>query len=163
MFKAAKLAALFFCQPSGGPAAQGGGTSKKTRADGYALGEATIDELVLHWQDWSPTEDNVPKSALNTRPFKLPLNLVAFPAVQDGSGGGAIHSNYSVTFNDCSKRGDAYTYCFPWQDDHHVSPRGRPFCPGVPPRGERLRLPNEAVQNDQHMRPAVDELKKAAP
>eukprot|EP00959_Pyramimonas_sp_CCMP1952_P399759 8376271-Pyramimonas_sp.AAC.1 len=83
VFKAAKLAALFFCQPSGGPAAQGGGTSEKTRAersDGYTLEEATIDELVMHWQDWSPTEDNVPKSVLNTRPFKVALNPVEFPA-----------------------------------------------------------------------------------
>eukprot|EP00959_Pyramimonas_sp_CCMP1952_P172129 3596633-Pyramimonas_sp.AAC.1 len=46
MFKAAKLAALFFCQPSGGPAVRGGGPSKETRADGYTVEEATIDELV---------------------------------------------------------------------------------------------------------------------
>eukprot|EP00959_Pyramimonas_sp_CCMP1952_P284261 5942134-Pyramimonas_sp.AAC.1 len=33
----------------------------------------------------------------------------------------------------------------------------------MPPRGKRLRLSNEGVQNDEHMRPAVDELKKAVP
>eukprot|EP00959_Pyramimonas_sp_CCMP1952_P241137 5039601-Pyramimonas_sp.AAC.1 len=58
--------------------------------------EATIDELVMHWQGWSPTENNVPKSVLNTRPFAKPLDPILFPAVQDGSGDGAIHSNYSA-------------------------------------------------------------------
>eukprot|EP00959_Pyramimonas_sp_CCMP1952_P240230 5020004-Pyramimonas_sp.AAC.1 len=33
----------------------------------------------------------------------------------------------------------------------------------MPPRGKRLRLSTEGVQNDEHMRTAVDELKKAAP
>eukprot|EP00959_Pyramimonas_sp_CCMP1952_P096422 2015715-Pyramimonas_sp.AAC.1 len=31
------------------------------------------------------------------------------------------------------------------------------------PRGGRFRFPSEGVQNDQYMRPAVDELKEAAP
>eukprot|EP00959_Pyramimonas_sp_CCMP1952_P017796 377671-Pyramimonas_sp.AAC.1 len=70
MTKAAKLAASFFCQPSGGPAVQGGGTPKTKRADGYTLQEATIDELVMYWQDWILTEGDVPKSVLNTRPFE---------------------------------------------------------------------------------------------
>eukprot|EP00959_Pyramimonas_sp_CCMP1952_P011643 244529-Pyramimonas_sp.AAC.1 len=95
MFMAAKFAALFFCHTPGGPAVQGGGTSKKTRAAGQTLEEATIDELVMYWQDWSPTEDNVLKSVINTRPFKVAMSPVEFPAVQDGSGGGATHSNYS--------------------------------------------------------------------
>eukprot|EP00959_Pyramimonas_sp_CCMP1952_P380145 7963944-Pyramimonas_sp.AAC.1 len=55
-----------------------------------------FNELVMHWQDWSLTENNVPKSVLNTRPFETPLDPVRFPAVQDGSGGGAIHSNSSL-------------------------------------------------------------------
>eukprot|EP00959_Pyramimonas_sp_CCMP1952_P330140 6912335-Pyramimonas_sp.AAC.1 len=33
----------------------------------------------------------------------------------------------------------------------------------MPPRGKRLRLSTEGVQNDEHTRAAVDELKKAAP
>eukprot|EP00959_Pyramimonas_sp_CCMP1952_P170652 3566266-Pyramimonas_sp.AAC.1 len=61
----------------------------------------------MRWQDWSPTEGNVPKSMLNTRPFKVSLSPVEFPAVQDGSGGGAIHTNYSDAFIDFLKRGNA--------------------------------------------------------
>eukprot|EP00959_Pyramimonas_sp_CCMP1952_P085843 1795606-Pyramimonas_sp.AAC.1 len=60
MFKAAKLAVLFFCQRSGGPAAQGGSPSTKKRADGYTAEEATFKELEMYRQDWSPTENNVP-------------------------------------------------------------------------------------------------------
>eukprot|EP00959_Pyramimonas_sp_CCMP1952_P423864 8878737-Pyramimonas_sp.AAC.1 len=60
MFKTAKLAALFFCQPSGGSAVQGGSVTWATRADGYAAQEATVNELVMYWQDWSPVEGNVP-------------------------------------------------------------------------------------------------------
>eukprot|EP00959_Pyramimonas_sp_CCMP1952_P349168 7315804-Pyramimonas_sp.AAC.1 len=60
MLQAAELAALFFCQPSGGPAVQEGKPSAKKRADGHAAEEATFKELVMHWQDWSPTENNVP-------------------------------------------------------------------------------------------------------
>eukprot|EP00959_Pyramimonas_sp_CCMP1952_P354651 7429080-Pyramimonas_sp.AAC.1 len=59
-FKAAKLAALFFCQPSGGAPVQGGSITKTKRVDGYTSQEATISELVMYWQDWSPTEGNVP-------------------------------------------------------------------------------------------------------
>eukprot|EP00959_Pyramimonas_sp_CCMP1952_P320239 6701678-Pyramimonas_sp.AAC.1 len=62
MFKAAKLAALFLCQLSGGPAVQEGNPSPSKRADGYTAEEASLKELVLHWRDWSPTENNVPKS-----------------------------------------------------------------------------------------------------
>eukprot|EP00959_Pyramimonas_sp_CCMP1952_P217668 4552407-Pyramimonas_sp.AAC.1 len=60
MFKTAKLAALFFCQPSGGSAVQGISITRATRADGYTAQEATVDELVMYWQDWSPVEGNVP-------------------------------------------------------------------------------------------------------
>eukprot|EP00959_Pyramimonas_sp_CCMP1952_P343966 7204560-Pyramimonas_sp.AAC.1 len=67
----------------------------------------------------------------------------AFPAAQDGSGGGAIHSYYSDAFIDFLKRGNAYTDFFPWQDDHYFLPRGPHFCPGMPPRGKRLRLATE--------------------
>eukprot|EP00959_Pyramimonas_sp_CCMP1952_P025025 525130-Pyramimonas_sp.AAC.1 len=162
MFKAAKLAALFFCQPSGGPAVQGGNPSTKKRADGYTMEEATIDELVMHWPDKSPTENNVPKSVLNTRPFAKPLNPIRFPAVQDGSGGGATRSNYSVAFIEFLKRGSAHADFFPRQENHYLLSRCQPFCPGMPPKGKRLRLPDEGVQNHQHMRPAVEELKKAA-
>eukprot|EP00959_Pyramimonas_sp_CCMP1952_P069935 1460197-Pyramimonas_sp.AAC.1 len=44
IFKAAKLAALLFCQPSGGPAVQGGSPSAKKRADGHTAEEATFKE-----------------------------------------------------------------------------------------------------------------------
>eukprot|EP00959_Pyramimonas_sp_CCMP1952_P046722 975958-Pyramimonas_sp.AAC.1 len=70
VFMTAKLAALFFCQPSGGPAVQGGGITQTKRADGYTLQEAAVNEPVMHWQDWGPTEGNVPKSVLKTRPFE---------------------------------------------------------------------------------------------
>eukprot|EP00959_Pyramimonas_sp_CCMP1952_P063323 1323515-Pyramimonas_sp.AAC.1 len=33
----------------------------------------------------------------------------------------------------------------------------------MPPKGETPSIVNEGVQHDEHMRPAVDELKKAAP
>eukprot|EP00959_Pyramimonas_sp_CCMP1952_P434126 9090843-Pyramimonas_sp.AAC.1 len=97
----------------------------------------------MYWQDWSPTEGYVPKSVLNTRPFEVALKTVEFPAVRDGSGGGAIHSYCSDAFIDFLKRGNAYTDFFPWQDDHYFLPRGRLFCPGMPPRGKRLRLSTE--------------------
>eukprot|EP00959_Pyramimonas_sp_CCMP1952_P225397 4713808-Pyramimonas_sp.AAC.1 len=83
MFKAAKLAALLFCQPADGAAVQEGSATKTKRADGYTSPEATINELVMRWQDWSPTEGNVPKSVLNARPFETALGPGAFPAVQD--------------------------------------------------------------------------------
>eukprot|EP00959_Pyramimonas_sp_CCMP1952_P297464 6223106-Pyramimonas_sp.AAC.2 len=83
MLKAAKLAALFFCRPPGGAAVQGGIITRAKRADEYTSQEATISELVMYWQDWSPTEGNVPKSVLNTRPFETALGPNAFPAVQD--------------------------------------------------------------------------------
>eukprot|EP00959_Pyramimonas_sp_CCMP1952_P237114 4955741-Pyramimonas_sp.AAC.1 len=34
----------------------------------------------------------------------------------------------------------ACTDFFPCQDDHYFLPRGPNFCPGVPPKGQRLRL-----------------------
>eukprot|EP00959_Pyramimonas_sp_CCMP1952_P019960 421574-Pyramimonas_sp.AAC.1 len=57
----------------------------------------------------------------------------------------------------------AYAGFFPRQDDHYFFPRGPNLCPGMPPEGKRLRLPNEGVQNDVNMRVAVERLKKAAP
>eukprot|EP00959_Pyramimonas_sp_CCMP1952_P332286 6958190-Pyramimonas_sp.AAC.1 len=33
----------------------------------------------------------------------------------------------------------------------------------MPPKEERLRLLTEGVQNDQHMRPALEELSKVVP
>eukprot|EP00959_Pyramimonas_sp_CCMP1952_P413715 8668655-Pyramimonas_sp.AAC.1 len=71
----------------------------------------------MYWQDLSPTENNVSKSLLNTRPFAEPLDPVIFPAVQDGSGGGAIQSSYSAAFIEFLKRGNARADFCPWQDD----------------------------------------------
>eukprot|EP00959_Pyramimonas_sp_CCMP1952_P217248 4543678-Pyramimonas_sp.AAC.1 len=67
----------------------------------------------MHWQDWSPTGGNVPKAMLNTRPFEVALDPVEFPAVQDGSGGGAIHSYYPGAVVDFLKRGNADADFFP--------------------------------------------------
>eukprot|EP00959_Pyramimonas_sp_CCMP1952_P420720 8812771-Pyramimonas_sp.AAC.1 len=98
MLKAARLAALLLCQPSGGPAAAGGKPSTNRRDDGHTAEEATFRELVKHWQEWSPPENNVPQSVFNTRPFRTPLNPSGFPAVPDGSGDGAVHSKLSDNF-----------------------------------------------------------------
>eukprot|EP00959_Pyramimonas_sp_CCMP1952_P298030 6234341-Pyramimonas_sp.AAC.1 len=49
------------------------------------------------------------------------------------------------------------------EDDNFFLPRGPNFCPGMPPKGQRLRSANECVQNDENMRAAVEELQKAAP
>eukprot|EP00959_Pyramimonas_sp_CCMP1952_P438688 9184308-Pyramimonas_sp.AAC.1 len=54
MAKTAKLAVLFFCQPSGGSAARSGNVARGTRTDGYAEREATINELVMYRQNWAP-------------------------------------------------------------------------------------------------------------
>eukprot|EP00959_Pyramimonas_sp_CCMP1952_P006095 127710-Pyramimonas_sp.AAC.1 len=82
------------------------------------------------------------------------------PAVQDGTGGGAIHPKLSDKFIDFLKRGNVRAEFDPWQDHQYFLPRCLPFCPGMHPEGKRLRLPTEGVQNDQHMRPAVEELSK---
>eukprot|EP00959_Pyramimonas_sp_CCMP1952_P084965 1776608-Pyramimonas_sp.AAC.1 len=78
------------------------------RADGYTAEEATFKELAMYWQDWSPTENNVPESVSNARPFRIPLNPIMFPAVQDGAGGGAIHSKLCDKFIDFLKRGNVH-------------------------------------------------------
>eukprot|EP00959_Pyramimonas_sp_CCMP1952_P042483 888358-Pyramimonas_sp.AAC.1 len=65
MTKTAKLAALFFCQPSGGSAARSGNVPGATRADGYAQQGATINELVMYWQNWAPSIGDIPVSLLN--------------------------------------------------------------------------------------------------
>eukprot|EP00959_Pyramimonas_sp_CCMP1952_P332190 6955855-Pyramimonas_sp.AAC.1 len=72
--KTAKLAVLLFCQPSGGSAARSGHVASAKRADGYAQQEATVNELVMHWQNWAPSVGNIPTSVLNTRPFKTALS-----------------------------------------------------------------------------------------
>ena len=48
MMKAAKLAALFFCQPSGGPAVAEGAPSHDRRDDGHTRVEASFDEQVKY-------------------------------------------------------------------------------------------------------------------
>eukprot|EP00959_Pyramimonas_sp_CCMP1952_P242183 5062330-Pyramimonas_sp.AAC.1 len=96
----------------------------------------------MYWQDWGPTEGNVPKSMLNTCPFKVALDPVEFPDVQDGSGGGALHSCFSDACIGFLKRGNAYTYFFQWQDDQCFLPRGRIFCPGMPSKGEAPSIVN---------------------
>eukprot|EP00959_Pyramimonas_sp_CCMP1952_P338286 7084077-Pyramimonas_sp.AAC.1 len=95
MTKTAELAVLFFCQPSGGSAVRDGHITCATREDGHAKQEADIKDLVMHWQGWAPAVGNIPASIFNARPFKAPLTDDDFPAVSDGSGGGAIHSFYS--------------------------------------------------------------------
>eukprot|EP00959_Pyramimonas_sp_CCMP1952_P328846 6884858-Pyramimonas_sp.AAC.1 len=57
----------------------------------------------------------------------------------------------------------AYAEIFPRQYSHYFLPRGPNFCPGMPPMGKRVRLPNEGVQNDVNMRMTVERLKKTAP
>eukprot|EP00959_Pyramimonas_sp_CCMP1952_P071264 1487971-Pyramimonas_sp.AAC.1 len=75
----------------------------------------------MYWQDWSPTESNVPRSLLNTRPLKIPLAPEKFPAVQDGSGDGA--------------RGDARAEFFPWQDIFVFLATASPLLSGNAPEG----------------------------
>eukprot|EP00959_Pyramimonas_sp_CCMP1952_P040839 853991-Pyramimonas_sp.AAC.1 len=61
------------------------------------------------------------------------------------------------------KQGMAYEDFFPWEDDDYFLPRGEIFCPGMPPKGQSQRSEGEGVQNDVHMRTALNELHKAAP
>eukprot|EP00959_Pyramimonas_sp_CCMP1952_P235447 4920120-Pyramimonas_sp.AAC.1 len=108
MIKTAKLAVLFFCQPSGGSAVWDGHIKCPTREDGYARQEAKVQDLVTHWQHWSPEEGKVPRSILGALPFREPLTDKEFPAVSNGTGGGAIHSFYSDDFKDFLGKGAAY-------------------------------------------------------
>eukprot|EP00959_Pyramimonas_sp_CCMP1952_P169391 3538445-Pyramimonas_sp.AAC.1 len=72
---------------------------------------------------------------LNARPFKTALSNNDFPAILDGSGGGAIHSYYSAAFVNFLKQGMAYEDFFHWKDETYFLPRGDIFCPGMPPKG----------------------------
>eukprot|EP00959_Pyramimonas_sp_CCMP1952_P457273 9474634-Pyramimonas_sp.AAC.1 len=94
MIKTAKLAVLLFCQPAGGSAVGDGRIKCPVREDGHAKQEAKVRDLVMHWQDWSPAEGNIPRSVLGAPPFKESLTDKEFPAVSNGTGGGAIHSLY---------------------------------------------------------------------
>eukprot|EP00959_Pyramimonas_sp_CCMP1952_P151524 3170307-Pyramimonas_sp.AAC.1 len=69
MSKAASLAALFSCQPSGGAAVQGLGFAGRAREDGCAQVGASFDEMVPYWTEWCPTRRNAPKSTLGALPF----------------------------------------------------------------------------------------------
>eukprot|EP00959_Pyramimonas_sp_CCMP1952_P135869 2842382-Pyramimonas_sp.AAC.1 len=123
MLKAARLAALFFCQPSGGPAVAGGKPATNRRDGGHTAEEATFRELVKHWHEWSPTEYNVPQSVFNTRPFQTPLNPSRFPAVPDGSGDGAIHSELSGNFVNFLRRGNDHKELSVWRELRYLLPR----------------------------------------
>eukprot|EP00959_Pyramimonas_sp_CCMP1952_P370024 7749735-Pyramimonas_sp.AAC.1 len=92
MVQAAKLAAWFCRQPSGGSAAQGFVHENRLRADGCAQVEATHDELVSDWYDWCPIGNSVPKSVLGTLPFAEPFEKRDFPASSTGAGQGARRS-----------------------------------------------------------------------
>jgi hypothetical protein len=105
--KAAELAVLFFCQPSGGSAVRDGHITCSTREDGYARRGADIKDLVMYWQGWAPAAGNIPASILDARPFRASLTDDEFPAVSNGSGGGAIHSFYSEAFVNFLKKGEA--------------------------------------------------------
>eukprot|EP00959_Pyramimonas_sp_CCMP1952_P120324 2516213-Pyramimonas_sp.AAC.1 len=56
----------------------------------------------------------------------------------------------------------AYTDFFHWKDDNYFLPRGPIFCPGMPPKGQRLRSADEGVQNDEHMRTAFGRVAKGS-
>eukprot|EP00959_Pyramimonas_sp_CCMP1952_P208074 4352675-Pyramimonas_sp.AAC.1 len=71
----------------------------------YAKQEANVQDLIMHWQDWSPTEGNVPRSMLGTLPFKEKLDDGKCPVVVNGTGGSARYSFYSDEFKDFLKRG----------------------------------------------------------
>eukprot|EP00959_Pyramimonas_sp_CCMP1952_P078369 1638177-Pyramimonas_sp.AAC.1 len=117
----------------------------------------------MHWQSWAPSAGNMPTSILNARPFRTILSRDDFPAVSDGSGGGARHSYYSEVVVKFLKRGVAYDDFFPWKDDVYFLPRGEVFCPGMPPKGKSQISEEEGAQNDEHTRAALNELHKAAP
>eukprot|EP00959_Pyramimonas_sp_CCMP1952_P368062 7710185-Pyramimonas_sp.AAC.1 len=90
--KAAKLAAWFFCQPSGGAAVQEAGYVGPTLADGCAKVEATCDEMVPYWIQWCPTGLGAPQSTLGALPLPDYIDTKQFPFVSDGSEGGARRS-----------------------------------------------------------------------
>eukprot|EP00959_Pyramimonas_sp_CCMP1952_P018912 399539-Pyramimonas_sp.AAC.1 len=73
MIKTAKLAVLFFCQPSRGSAVWDGRIKCATSEDGYAEQEAKVQDLAMYWQDWSPEEGKIPKSIFGALPFREPL------------------------------------------------------------------------------------------
>eukprot|EP00959_Pyramimonas_sp_CCMP1952_P075881 1586065-Pyramimonas_sp.AAC.1 len=54
MIRTAKLAVLFFGQPSGGSAVWDGHIKCPAGEGGCARQEAKVRDLVMHWQDWSP-------------------------------------------------------------------------------------------------------------
>eukprot|EP00959_Pyramimonas_sp_CCMP1952_P160346 3353947-Pyramimonas_sp.AAC.1 len=90
MMRAARFAAWFFCQPSGGSAAQGWVCENELRACGLANIEATYEESVSYWTDWCSTESGAPTSILGTLPFAKTLRT--FPVNATGAGQGARHS-----------------------------------------------------------------------
>eukprot|EP00959_Pyramimonas_sp_CCMP1952_P087391 1828394-Pyramimonas_sp.AAC.1 len=68
-----------------------------------------------------------------------------------------------MIFQPSQTRGMAYEDFAPWKDDIYFLPRGGIFCPGMSPRGKNQISEEEGVQNDEHMRTALNELQKAAP
>eukprot|EP00959_Pyramimonas_sp_CCMP1952_P040575 848533-Pyramimonas_sp.AAC.1 len=73
MLKAAELAALFLCRPSGGAAVQGPGLAGQTQDGGCAQVEASFDEMEPHWIEWY-----VPKSTLGALPFATSFSPFRF-------------------------------------------------------------------------------------
>ena len=149
MLATAKLAALFFCQPAGGPAVPPafggkGNPSADRRDDGYTRKEASFDERVRYWANWCPAAGSLPTAVFGTHPFSTPLATDKFPAVNTGTGDGARHSLLSPAFIEYLEQGDDHEGLTTWVDSYNFLPRLLPFIPGMPPKGgavseERMR------------------------
>eukprot|EP00959_Pyramimonas_sp_CCMP1952_P440281 9217834-Pyramimonas_sp.AAC.2 len=101
--------------------------------------KATYDEIVPCWTRWRPTGSDAPQSTLGALPFPDHLDARRFPAVSEGSAGGARRSWLSEEWRDFLSAGEGCENYVRWKDFQFFLERSYPVIPGMPPKGQTLR------------------------